>query len=60
MTLNKRMKTRDTARQTVGKNMNRALHLTEDIDKSTTAQYDFAETFALRGNQWKGLIKLKP
>lgn len=50
MTLNKRMKTRDTARQTVGKNMNRALHLIEDIDKSTTAQYDFAETFALRGN----------
>ena len=41
------MKTRDTARQTVEKNMKKALQLIEDIDKSTTAQNEFAEIFVL-------------
>ena len=48
MTLNKKLKTRDIARQTVEKNVNKALQLIEDIDKSPTAQNDFAETFVLR------------
>ena len=47
-TPNRKLKTQDTARQTVEKNMNLALQLTEDIDTSTTAQNDFAEIFALR------------
>ena len=42
------MKTRDIARQTVEKKMNKGLQLMEDINKSTTTQNDFAEIFALR------------
>ena len=37
MALPKKLKTRDTARQTAEKNMNKGLQLTEDIDKSATA-----------------------
>ena len=48
MTLNKRMKTRYTARETVQKKMNKTLQLIEDIDKYATVQNDLVEFFALR------------
>ena len=53
------METRDTARQTVEKNMNKALQLIEDIDKSTTAQNDFPEIFALRDTLVEKFDKIK-
>ena len=59
MTLNKKSKTRDTARQNVGKNMNKALQLIEDIDKSTTAQRDSAKIFALRDTLVETFHKIK-
>ena len=42
------MKTRETARQTVENNANKASQLIKDTDKSATVQNDFAEIFALR------------
>ena len=59
MMLNKKLKTRDTARQTVQKNMNKALQLIEDIHKSTTAQNDFAEFFALLDTLVEKFDKIK-
>ena len=59
MTLNKKSKTRDTARQNVEKNVNKALQLIEDIDKSTTAQRDFAKMFALRDTLVETFHKIK-
>ena len=59
MRFNKKLKTRDTARQTVEKNMNRALQLLEDIDNSTTTQIDFAEMFALRDTLAQKFDKIK-
>ena len=59
MALPKKLKTRDTARQTAEKNMNKGLQLTEDIDKSTTAQNDFAEIFGLRDTLVETFDKIK-
>ena len=59
MALPKKLKTRDTARQTAEKNMNNGLQLTEDIDKSTTAQNDFAEIFGLRDTLVETFDKIK-
>ena len=59
MKLNKKLKTRDTSRKTVEKNMNKALQLTENIDKSTTAQNDLAEIFASRDTLVEIFDKIK-
>ena len=59
MKLNKKLKTRDTSRKTVEKNMNKALQLTEDINKSTTAQNDLAEIFASRDTLVEIFDKIK-
>ena len=48
MTLNKKLETRDTADKPLRKIWIMHLQLIKDIDKSTTAQNDFAEIFALR------------
>ena len=59
MALPKKLKTGDTARQTAEKNMNKRLQLTEDIEKSTTAQNVFAEIFGLRDTLVEKFVKMK-
>ena len=59
MTLPKKLKTGDTARKTAEKNMNKRLQLTEDIEKSTTAQNDFAEIFGLCDTLVEKFVKIK-
>ena len=59
MMVNKRMKTPDTARKTVEKNMNKTLHIIQDTDKSTTVQNDLSDIFALRDTLVESFDKIK-